>query len=159
MKYAILLSFCLIPLIGLSQDLIITNSGDSIKCTITLVNDVNIFYTYNKKKREESTYISLQQVSTYISNGKEAQPKPPVEDHTATVPGAQPIVVVPPTHLKGIGSIITGFLLQGVGSIFTIIATAGIVDIEDGRPIIYIASGLNTLGVILIVSGFQKNQH
>lgn len=158
MKYATLLSFLLIPFLSWSQDLIITNSGDSIECTITLVNDANIFYTYKKKKRQESTYISLQEVSTYINNGKEAQPKAPVEDYTATMAGAQPTVVVPARQRSGLGAIITGFLLQGIGSIFTIVATAGILDIQDGRPIVYIASGLNVLGVVLIVSGFQKNQ-
>ncbi len=155
MKYALLFCFLLLPLLSSSQDLIVTNSGDSIECTITLVNNQNIFYTYKKKKREESAYISLQEVRTYITDGKQAQPKPPVQSKSLDT---TPIVVEPARHLQGIGEIITGFLLQGVGSIFTIVATAGILDIQDGRPIVYLSSGLNVLGVILIVAGFNKNQ-
>ena len=155
MKILLIILF-LSPFLSFSQDLIVTNSGDSIECTITLVNDANIFYTYKKKKREESTYISLQEVSTYISGGKESQPRAPVLSESKAQ--AEPTLVEPARHKIGIGAIITGFLLQGIGSIFTIIATAGILDIKDGRPIVYIASGLNALGVILIVSGFQSNQ-
>lgn len=152
MKYAILFCFLLLPLLSSSQDLIVTNSGDSIECTITLVNNLNIFYTYKKKKREESAYISLAKVRTYITDGKQAQPKPPVETSSKTIPmGVDPV-----KNMNGVGEIITGFLLQGVGSIFTIVATAGILDIQDGRPIVYVGSGLNVLGVILIVSGFEK---
>ena len=154
MKTLLLLLF---PTLIFAQDLIITNSGDSIECTITLVNNHNIFYTYKKKKREESEYISLKKVRTYITDGKQAQPKPLVEDNTSTSTGA-PMVVEPARHISGLGEIITGFLLQGIGSIFTIVATAGILDIEDGRPIVYLSSGLNALGVILIVDGFNKNQ-
>jgi len=135
-------------------DLIITTTGDSIQCTITLVNDNNVFYTYKKKKREESTYVSLSLVAEYVYNGKQTKPVLPVEPQTDAMPSAAP---VPTKPLHGMGTIITGFLLQAVGSVFTIVAAAGILDIQDGRPIVYAASGLNVVGIGLVISGLQQN--
>ncbi len=46
-------------------DQIITKSSDTIICRITLVNDQNIFYYYQKRKIEKAAYISLTEVGTY----------------------------------------------------------------------------------------------
>lgn len=51
------------------KDLIVTNNGDSIKCTITLINDQNIFYDHIVKKRVENAFISLSNVKDYKKNG------------------------------------------------------------------------------------------
>lgn len=55
------------------NDLIITNSNDTINCKITLVNEYNIFYNYLKKKNENSTMISLGNVLTYSSDGSKIE--------------------------------------------------------------------------------------
>jgi hypothetical protein len=44
------------------NDLIITKNQDSIRCKITLVNDINIFYQYKKKKNIKTDYISRELV-------------------------------------------------------------------------------------------------
>jgi hypothetical protein len=50
------------------KDLIITNDSDTIRCKITLVNNYNIFYTWNpKKKKIESTFISRKDVAEFVS--------------------------------------------------------------------------------------------
>lgn len=54
-------------------DQIITKSGDTLNCKITLVNDQNIFYDFKKKKTKKHSYISLKEVVSYswISNSPE----------------------------------------------------------------------------------------
>lgn len=44
------------------NDLIITKNLDSIRCKITMVNDLNIFYQYKKKKNIKTDYISRELV-------------------------------------------------------------------------------------------------
>lgn len=56
------------------NDLIITIAGDSIKCKIGLINDVNIFYTYKPKKSEKSGYIALKNVKEYYKGDKSFLP-------------------------------------------------------------------------------------
>ncbi len=52
-------------------DQIITKSNDTIACRITLVNDQNIFYTYQKKKTKKYANISLQEVISYNWKSKD----------------------------------------------------------------------------------------
>ncbi|MGB0887861.1 MAG: hypothetical protein ACPGSL_07045 [Vicingaceae bacterium] len=53
------------------KDLIITKKKDTIHCKIGLVNDFNIFYKYNpKKKKIKSSYISRDSVHTFIVNSE-----------------------------------------------------------------------------------------
>ncbi len=53
------------------NDQIITNYSDTIYCKITLINDQNIFYTYQKKKTEKYANISLQEIISYNWKSKE----------------------------------------------------------------------------------------
>ena len=53
-------------------DTIITKSGDKIKCRITLINHLNIFYKYEKGKSEDQTYISLKGVNDFMLHNNEA---------------------------------------------------------------------------------------
>ncbi len=51
------------------NDLIITKSNDTIHCKIGLINNYNIFYRFNpKKKKIINTYISRKEVHTFIVN-------------------------------------------------------------------------------------------
>ncbi len=65
MKTIITILFLTINTTLFAQDWFIGKGGDSTKCTITLVNDNNLFYTINKK----SKYESLNNVQTYSING------------------------------------------------------------------------------------------
>jgi len=51
------------------NDLIVKESDDTIKCKITLVNNMNIFYLYKPKRIELSKFIPLTQVKLYTRNG------------------------------------------------------------------------------------------
>lgn len=46
-------------------DQIVTKSGDTIYCRITLINDQNIFYTQQKRKTDQQAYISLNEIISY----------------------------------------------------------------------------------------------
>ncbi|MBK9401463.1 MAG: hypothetical protein IPN36_11585 [Bacteroidetes bacterium] len=46
-------------------DRIILISGDTIVCTITLINDQNIFYKEGSKKSKKNSHVLLESVSTY----------------------------------------------------------------------------------------------
>lgn len=46
-------------------DQIILNSGDTIYCKITLINDQNIFYTYKSKRTEKYNHVLLEGVDKY----------------------------------------------------------------------------------------------
>lgn len=50
------------------DDLIITKSKDSIQCKITLINDCSIFYDYKNRRSTKSTYISMEDVTAYLSD-------------------------------------------------------------------------------------------
>lgn len=53
------------------KDLIITRKKDTIHCKISLVNDLNIFYQFNpKKKKIVNTYIARDDVHTFIINSE-----------------------------------------------------------------------------------------
>lgn len=59
---------CLISPLSHSQDLqdrIILNTGDTISCEITLVNDQNIFYDFFKRKTRKSDFVPLTNVKEY----------------------------------------------------------------------------------------------
>ena len=75
------------------QDRIILNSGDTITCEITLVNDQNIFYNYYKRKTQKSNFVSLNDVESYnwvslnrVNKAEEQKSLPPVDsyDHAQT---------------------------------------------------------------------------
>ncbi|MBT3210027.1 MAG: hypothetical protein HN704_09930 [Bacteroidetes bacterium] len=52
-------------------DQILTKSGDTICCKITLINDQNIFYSYQKRKTEKHDYISHNEVLSCIWASKD----------------------------------------------------------------------------------------
>lgn len=52
-----------------AQDILITSTGDSIKCKITLVNDNSVFYDHKVGKSVSNEYIPLQKLSSYVQNG------------------------------------------------------------------------------------------
>lgn len=52
------------------KDLIVKENDDTIKCRITLVNDVNIFYLHKPKRIELNKYFPLRQAKLYIRDGK-----------------------------------------------------------------------------------------
>lgn len=54
------------------KDKIFLNSGDTINCRITMINNTNIFYDYPKKRKFESTYVSLKEVDTWELNNENA---------------------------------------------------------------------------------------
>ena len=56
------------------DDWIVTTSGDTTHCRITMVNQDNLFYWYRQKKSEKSTYVSLNSVREYFRNGVVKQP-------------------------------------------------------------------------------------
>lgn len=56
-------------------DQIILKSGDTITCEITLINELNIFYTYKKKRTEKYDYVALNDVSTYNWLSKDIVPE------------------------------------------------------------------------------------
>lgn len=69
----------------ISADTIITKKGKIIICTITLINDQNIFYNYKKRKKVYSDYISLDEVNHYSSsNASVHQAEIQKEDSTKT---------------------------------------------------------------------------
>jgi len=53
------------------NDLIITKNQDSIKCKITLINELNIFYQYKKKKNIKTDYISRELVLDFRGDNLE----------------------------------------------------------------------------------------
>lgn len=53
------------------SDIIVTTSSDTIHCKIGLVNNYNIFYTWNpKKKKIEDTFIARSKVATFSSQNE-----------------------------------------------------------------------------------------
>lgn len=64
-------------------DQIILISGDTITCRITLVNDQNIFYLYEKEGKQKDNHILLQSVYEYswLSENTNFQPTPMKEQH------------------------------------------------------------------------------
>jgi hypothetical protein len=52
------------------RDFIITFSGDSIVCEITLINDQNIFYNHRPKKAQVNDHMAIENVSSYSSQGQ-----------------------------------------------------------------------------------------
>ena len=73
----LLFFFILLNKYSLSQeynDTVITKTGDTIYCQITLINGNNIFYSYKKNKgKEKSAYISRNDVMHYASKSKDAE--------------------------------------------------------------------------------------
>ena len=77
MKYLVLIAVLLIAISSTAQeyeDLMITRSGISISCTITLVNDQNIFYTHKPRGTEISEHIALAKVEKYQRANKVITP-------------------------------------------------------------------------------------
>lgn len=72
MKNTIILIICFISTHSYSQDFsdtIITNNHDTIYCKITLVNEFNIFYKYNPKKKIIKTeHILRKDVFSFATN-------------------------------------------------------------------------------------------
>ncbi len=68
MKIIIFLSFFLAFSLSLKSqtDTIFKKNGETITCTITLINDKNIFY---KDKHSDGKYISLEIITNYSQNG------------------------------------------------------------------------------------------
>jgi len=52
----------------LSQDLIVTTSGDSINCKITKVKNENIYFTFKHKDEIRNTLLPLERVSYHSAN-------------------------------------------------------------------------------------------
>ena len=50
------------------NDKLIFNTGDTIACEITLVNDQNVFYKYQSKKKVIATYTSRQEIKKIIQD-------------------------------------------------------------------------------------------
>lgn len=73
-KLILLLSICvLLNVYAKAQeynDLIVKKNNDTIKCKITLVNNINIFYLHKPKKIELNKYFPLRQAKLYIRDGK-----------------------------------------------------------------------------------------
>jgi hypothetical protein len=93
------------------KDLIVTNASDTIHCKITLVNNYNIFYTWNpKKKKIVDTYIARKDVAQFISADssieilEEETPPPPrpksnfAEKDGLIYPAA---LITPPVFARG----------------------------------------------------------
>ena len=78
MRKILIISYLFVFVIsGYSQDfkdLIVTKANDSIHCTITLLNDDNIFYDYKKKKNIENTFVPINKVKKYTYGGKSVTP-------------------------------------------------------------------------------------
>lgn len=78
-----LLFVLLVSLKSISQefkDLIVTNLNDSIHCTITLVNDYDIFYDHKVKKKITSDFIQISDLKCYTYNDVIVIPVVPVID-------------------------------------------------------------------------------
>lgn len=70
MKPTTLLLLCLAPHLIQAQayqDWIVPHTGDTIRCTITLINEHSIFYSHKPKKIEESVFIALDKVKDFQS--------------------------------------------------------------------------------------------
>jgi len=61
-------------------DQIIMKSGDTIPCTITLVNDQNIFYKYEGNRSRKNNHVSLESVNLYNWTSKDIKYKPKPEN-------------------------------------------------------------------------------
>lgn len=64
-RILLLIVFSFIYLLSFSQDLIVTNEGDSINCKITKVKQDYIYFTFNYKDEIRNTLISVSQVKNY----------------------------------------------------------------------------------------------
>ena len=92
-----------------NKDTIITINNDTILCQITLVNNYNIFYSYNpKRKKRISTYIPRSEVNYFAAHDKsikiqeEETPPEPVESGFAEDNGIiYPAFLTSPPIYKG----------------------------------------------------------
>jgi hypothetical protein len=93
------------------KDLIVTNASDTIRCKITLVNNYNIFYTWNpKKKKIVDTFIARKDVAQFISADssidileEETPPPPPRKSNFAESDGLiyPAALTTPPVFARG----------------------------------------------------------
>jgi hypothetical protein len=67
MKIMVLKLFliCFIPFVSFSQDLIVTDEGESLNCKIRKLESNNIFFIYKHKEEIRKTFISLRKVEDY----------------------------------------------------------------------------------------------
>jgi hypothetical protein len=64
------------------KDLIVTNSNDSIRCTITLLNDYDVYYDHKVKKKIVSDFIQISDLKSFTYNNKKVIPVTPVIDNS-----------------------------------------------------------------------------
>jgi hypothetical protein len=60
------LIFCFVN--SFSQDLVVTQEGDSLNCKITKVQSDNIYFTFKHKEEIRSTLLPVNQVKSYLYN-------------------------------------------------------------------------------------------
>jgi len=144
----------LFPFVVNAQDFIVKQTGDTINCKITLVNDQNIFYTYKNKRIEKSGFISLSNVKSFEWDGRKAPSKtskpvtnvlPPVQSYKPS--GSQTMMNMGFTFL-GFGVSITGLTFVMAGK-----PNSSIKDIEIMG---YVIAGCGIVGTALVIAGIQN---
>lgn len=146
------------------KDTIFTKGGRTISCTITLVNDMNIFYTDIKGRAGD--YIALDQVSRYKQSGKvtvaqaisikkdttiqvQVQPEKPISISDEMFFMRNCLAKHSREYMTGVGVMAVGVAFAGIG------AALAVDEPSTGVPIMGVGGALVLIGTIVTIDSHK----